>query len=153
MSTPVEKHDALVLAYQILGVDVHASKDAIRHRYLELVRAHHPDKWPHGSLQQELGATRMREINAAYDSIESAPLRDVVLVSEPTAFADAGSTPSVWSRPVSALVETLVEFALAAVLGGVIAFRLYSWGIPVFPIAMSLLLAFGLRSTSIAGRK
>ena len=61
-------------AYRTLGVDDRASALAIRHRYRELAQIHHPDKWPLGSPDQAAAAERMRDINAAYDLIEGAPL-------------------------------------------------------------------------------
>ena len=65
----------LIAAYQTLDVDLHASPIVIRTRYHELAQLHHPDKWQHGSSEQAAAEERMREINAAYDLIEDAPLQ------------------------------------------------------------------------------
>ena len=43
-----------------------------------------PDKWPNGSAEQVAAAERMREINAAYDLIEDAPLQHREIPVEPT---------------------------------------------------------------------
>jgi hypothetical protein len=69
-STDQERREA----YRTLGVDVRASALAIRLRYRELAQIHHPDKWPLDSPEQAAAAGRMRDINAAYDLIEGAPL-------------------------------------------------------------------------------
>jgi DnaJ domain len=150
MPTPSDNIEALVAAYRRLDVDLRASKSAIRHHYLELAREHHPDKWPGGSPQQEQAASRMRAINTAYDHIKSAPLRDHVFASEPVPPLDAASPRSIWTRPPSALVETLLRFALGAAIGGLVAFRLYDRGVPgtaAYGPAIPLLLGFAFTST------
>jgi hypothetical protein len=73
-STPPDV-DELVAAYRTLGMERRASPLAIRTRHRELAKLHHPDKWPPGSAEQVVAAERMREINAAYDLIEDAPLQ------------------------------------------------------------------------------
>jgi hypothetical protein len=150
MPTQSDNIETLVAAYRRLDVDLRASKSAIRHRYLELAREHHPDKWPAGSPQQEQAASRMRAINTAYDHIESAPLRDHVFPSEPFPPLDNPSPGSIWTRPASALVETLVRFALGAAIGGLVAFRLYDQGVPgtaAYSVAIPLVFAFAFTST------
>jgi DnaJ-domain-containing protein 1 len=46
-------------AYEILGIEPSSSDEQIRHRYLELVRQHPPDRDPQ----------RFAEIRAAYDRL------------------------------------------------------------------------------------
>jgi hypothetical protein len=151
MPQSTENIDVLLSAYRTLDVDIRASADAIRHRYLELVRRHHPDRWPAGSPQQELAAGRMRDINAAHDLIESAPLRDHVFACEPVADHQSTPSPDPFGRPVSVMVETLARFTFGVTVGLLFVFATHSRrlpGIQFYGFAIPLLLGFAFTSNS-----
>jgi curved DNA-binding protein CbpA len=83
-------------AYSELDLEPTASAAQIKRRYRELVRAHHPDRWPAGSADEARAAERMRRVNAAYDLIENAPLQGQGAAGAPR------PTPSGWERPMDA---------------------------------------------------
>lgn len=59
-------------AYAVLGVDPADPPDAVRRRYLELVRENHPDRFAARGVPAEfmaLATERMKAINAAWDSL------------------------------------------------------------------------------------
>lgn len=60
--------------YRILGVDRDASGDAIKRRWRELAREHHPDRAAGDLPEQERLTARMARINAAYDVLRD-PVR------------------------------------------------------------------------------
>jgi preprotein translocase subunit Sec63 len=145
--------DTLLAAYHTLDLDVRASTRAIRHRYHELARRHHPDRWPAGSPQHTLAASRMREINIAYELIEAAPLRNHVFASDPVRQARAEPADSVLPRPLTTNVKTLLQFGLGLIAGGLVALMLYARGVPYVPVyALALPISFGLVFTSTSGR-
>jgi hypothetical protein len=111
---------ALVAAYRTLDVEFRASPIAIRHRYRELARAHHPDKWPQGPSHQKDATSRMREINAAYLRIRRAPLRHHPSGYE--CFQDhvEPERRTRLDRPVSVSVETTVRFVGGILVGAVV---------------------------------
>ncbi|MEF2074210.1 DnaJ family molecular chaperone [Consotaella aegiceratis] len=62
-------------AYAILGVDPRDPPDAIRRRYLELVRENHPDRLVARGVPKEflaIATERMKAINHAYDTVAKA---------------------------------------------------------------------------------
>lgn len=56
--------------YQVLGVPRTASDDEVRSAYRELARKYHPDNYA-GHPLADLAAEKMKEINEAYDSVQS----------------------------------------------------------------------------------
>ena len=56
--------------YSVLGVPRDASDEDIKKAYRELARKYHPDKYA-GSDLAELAEEKMKEVNAAYDEIQS----------------------------------------------------------------------------------
>lgn len=59
-------------AFQILGLEEGATPEQIRKRHRELVKRHHPDAHSHlGPLAAEDAAKRFREIQAAYEALQS----------------------------------------------------------------------------------
>ena len=142
--------DELVDAYRILGVPHGASATAIRVRYRELAQIHHPDKHPQGTAAQAQAELRMREINAAYELIEHAPLQD-----RHTATAPMPEPPEPRPAPqpfqASVLGETLIRFALGLAAGGYLAVRLRRAHMPgeaIYVWLLPLLLGLGFTSTS-----
>ncbi len=61
--------------YEVLGLERSASQDEISIAYRRLAALYHPDKVSHLAPEiQTLANTRMREINAAYETL-SGPAR------------------------------------------------------------------------------
>ena len=56
--------------YSVLGVPRDASDEDIKKAYRELARKYHPDKYA-GSDLAELAEEKMKEVNAAYEEIQS----------------------------------------------------------------------------------
>lgn len=54
--------------YEVLGLKPGASQEEIKKAYRELVKKYHPDKYVNNPLQN-LAEEKMREINAAYDTL------------------------------------------------------------------------------------
>ena len=128
MSRSAADLDTLLAAYRTLDVAVRASAQAIRFRYRELVRQHHPDRFAAGSPEQARAQERMREINAAYDLIEAAPLQHHQFASEPL---DAPPPrPGPLDRPVSVAVETFARFGMGVLLGLLIVAALHRRRVP-----------------------
>jgi DnaJ domain len=147
--------DELRAAYRVLGLEVTASVDAIKARHRELAQTYHPDKWPHGSVEQISAASRMRAINAAFQMVRHAPLgtpprRDdteqwgAAWDREPDAYIRDDRRGSRWDRPVSVAVETAARFALGALCGTVLMFSLTNWQMPGAAYAWLLPLVAGL---------
>ena len=154
-SAPPDVHE-LVAAYRTLGPEPKASPVAIRTRYRELAQLHHPDKWPPGTAEQVAAAERMREINAAYDLIEDAPLQHREVPPEPTtepvheAPLDdpvfetrrrSSTRRSSWLTRVDIDIVICFKFLYGLGAGGALVYwlsgygvmqnRLYSWLVPV----------------------
>ena len=56
--------------YKVLGVSPNATDDEIKQAYRELARKYHPDKYRDSDLS-DLAEEKMKEINAAYEEIQS----------------------------------------------------------------------------------
>src|SRR5436305_60770 len=57
--------------YVILGVQPGAAPDEVKRAYRDLVREWHPDKLQHDSRKQKMAEERLKEINIAYDRLQS----------------------------------------------------------------------------------
>ena len=57
--------------YKVLGVSPSASDDEVKEAYRKLARKYHPDKYADSDLK-ELAEEKMKDINAAYEEIQSA---------------------------------------------------------------------------------
>lgn len=148
MATIVPDIAAHVAAYRTLDLEVRASVRAIRVRYLELARLHHPDKWPAGSPEQDQVANRMRAVNAAYLLVQNAPLRHHVFHSTAV---DEIPFASPLTRPLGVTAETLGRLGVGATAGAVISMSLHVAGVPgvaLYAPALVLLLALAFTSTS-----
>ncbi len=55
--------------YQVLNVSPNASDDEVKKAYRDLARKYHPDNY-HDNPLADLAQEKMKEINAAYDSIQ-----------------------------------------------------------------------------------
>ena len=62
-------------AYGLLGVEYGASPLEVAKAFKRQARAHHPDKYPAGSPEQQQATGRMTALNAAYRLVRDAPLR------------------------------------------------------------------------------
>ena len=56
--------------YKVLGVSPNASDDEIKAAYRQLAKKYHPDNYANNPLA-DLAEEKMREINEAYDMIQS----------------------------------------------------------------------------------
>jgi hypothetical protein len=65
-------------AYAVLGLTPPVTEDELRHRYKELVKRWHPDRFQYDPQGQAEASVRLRTINAAYEAvIESLTARRV----------------------------------------------------------------------------
>ena len=74
--------------YRIIGVPRDASAEAIKRRWRELAREHHPDRAVGDVPEQERLTARMARINAAYDVLRD-PVRRARHDASPQARRDA----------------------------------------------------------------
>ena len=66
--------------YQVLGVSPDASDDEIKKAYRDLARKYHPDNY-HDNPLADLAQERMKEINEAYESVQSQRKRGTATAS------------------------------------------------------------------------
>jgi len=137
-SAPEAAVQTLLAAYRVLDLELRASPLAIQYAYRELLQLNQPDRCPSGSPEQQRAAERRRAIEAAYELVRNAPLRDHPLAYQaeqelPLQPRDHG--PAI-DRPVSVATETIVRFVLGAVVGVVLATSLYGRGVPGFSVYM-----------------
>jgi len=87
-SAPIVKPPTPGPAYAVLGVDPSAAHEAIRARHRELVRKLHPDG---GGTTSVWAATRFREVQAAWEAIETPALRAGYNAAQPAFVDDVAS--------------------------------------------------------------
>lgn len=73
--------------YKVLGVSPMASDEEIKKAYRDLARKYHPDKYA-GSDLAELAEEKMKEINAAYEQIQSMRARGQSQAGSGSAYGD-----------------------------------------------------------------
>lgn len=116
MSGPTFRGDP----YRVLDVRHDASPTALKRRWRELAREHHPDRAGGNSVERERLTTQMAAINAAYDVLRD-PLRRARYDSTPNARRGRGAEssgeghlsgppPPPPSRPVTARFDTSALF-------------------------------------------
>ncbi len=57
--------------YTVLGVSENATEEEVKKAYRNLAKKYHPDNFDDSNPLKDLAAEKMREINAAYDSIRN----------------------------------------------------------------------------------
>jgi hypothetical protein len=118
-------------AYALLGVEYGANPLDIRKAFTQQARAHHPDRFPPESPEQQHATQRMAAINVAYQLIRDAPLRH--------------HRVSTGARPDDPWTNDELEDALRRSRRDVVRSR---WGVPAvlsaLGVAFYLLVTFGL---------
>lgn len=139
-------------AYRVLGVPASASTRNIKVAWHQLTKRWRPDRCPVGS-HEEAEATRMTEIlNAAYSSIQTAPLLQYANVQHSYSAQTFGDE----SPQVFHWYGFWLRFACGALFGALVSFRmvLYAYENPLVMIlgvaAMILFFAF---ASGFAGEK
>ena len=142
-SAPDAAVQVLIAAYRVLDLELRASPVAIEYSYRELLQLNQPDRCPGGSPEQQRASERRQAIEAAFQLIQDAPLRDHPLAhqTEPGLPLQPPDHGLAIDRPVSVATETIVRFVLGAVVGlvladslrrrGVPGFSVYLWGVPL----------------------
>ena len=128
---PLESEiQALVAAYKLLDLELSASSYAIDHWYRQLSLLNQPDRYPEGTPDQFHAAEKRRQIDAAYQLIRTAPLRDHPLAKAAAAREeDRVRDPGLAiDRPVSVATETVARLALGVALGLFFAYQLHRQG-------------------------
>jgi len=81
--------------YEVLGVAPDASLEEINRAYRELVLVWHPDRFAHNAHLQEKATEKMKEINAAFESLQR---RRSQMPPDPPLRTSPGPTPA-WTPP------------------------------------------------------
>jgi len=62
--------------YEVLGIQVPASPEAVRQAYKTQVKFFHPDRFTDDPEQRRLAEERLKEVNAAYEALQNYHARD-----------------------------------------------------------------------------
>ena len=149
---------ALVAAYKLLDLELSASSYAIDHWYRQLSLLNQPDRCPEGTPDQLHAVEKRRQIDAAYQLIRTAPLRDHPLAKAAAAREeDRVRDPGLAiDRPVSVATETVARLALGVAIGLFFAYQLHLRGVPGFkiyvwlaPLVVGIYLMSSIESTGL----
>lgn len=138
-------------AYKLLGTEYSADSSQVRRAYLRLVRQHHPDKFPAGSVEQHQATAATARINEAYRLVRDAPLRyhRVSQASDPdTPWTDTELDDAIRQARTNRKVDltmTTVLVVVMTVLAPIVARSLASSLPP--PIQWPVLMVLGLGSS------
>lgn len=139
-------------AYRVLGVPVSASPRAIKIAWRRLVRQWRPDHCPGGSGERA-EATRMTEIlNAAYGSIEAAPL----LSYADSPYEPASSLASKETPQMFHWYSFWLRFASGGLFGALVSFRMVLYAYenpPVMILGVAATILFFAFASGFAGEK
>lgn len=126
--------DALRNAYATLGLAPGSSARDVRRQFKKLVKRWHPDRFGSDPQGQSEAAQRMREINAAYELIQSAD-RAPAASTAPTR-ADPGVTHA---EPRDRVSQTLGRSAVEGIVRSIgtespvdVVFAFLAWSWPLF---------------------
>lgn len=75
--------------YQVLGVSPSASDDEVKKAYRDLARKYHPDNY-HDNPLADLAQERMKEINEAYEAVQSQRKRTSATSSYGSGYGQSG---------------------------------------------------------------
>ena len=87
--------------YQVLGVPSTATDEEVKKAYRDLARKYHPDNY-HDNPLADLAQERMKEINEAYEAVQSQRKATVAIrrATRPgTSPAAVGTSASAWPYP------------------------------------------------------
>ena len=94
-------------ALQTLGLEMNASAAEIESTYLTLIKVWHPDRFQSDPKLRHAAEEKMKEINAAHDSLTANPAteRPRPAVREPEPLDEAEESPSAANTPTEAVDE------------------------------------------------
>lgn len=145
-------------AYRVLGVPASASSRNIKVAWRQLGKRWRPDRCPSGS-HEEAEATRMTEIlNAAFCSIQTAPLLQYVDVQD----GDSTQNPPSSSTAADERPQLFhwygfwLRFACGALFGALVSFRMVLYAYenpPVMILGVASTILFFAFASGFAGEK
>lgn len=144
-------------AYRVLGVPVSASPRIIKVSWHRLIKQWRPGHCP-GGMEEQAEATRMTEIlNAAYSSIQSAPLLQHANADPAYSPRDLSSAPGRENAPqMFHWYSFWLRFACGALFGALVSFRMLLYAYenpPVMILGVATTILFFAFASGFVGEK
>jgi hypothetical protein len=119
-------------SYRVLDVPLAASTSSIKRSYRKLIKRWHPDLYPEGTLEYAEATQMTKSINAAYSTIQYAPLRYHVEAC-PRAYVKGKEgtrpsttvSPSTGPLPKTDWLEFWIRFVFGSFLGALLSIRMF----------------------------